>query len=244
MNKAMYAVDARIEQEHWWFVGRRRLFSRMIRGLRVETGAPVLDVGTSAGTNLRMLRDLGFTDVTGLDLSLEAIRFCMEKGLGSVKQGDVTAMPFDDQSFALVVATDIIEHVDDDLRGLTEIRRVLRPGGVTLLAVPAFPSLWGFQDEVGHHKRRYRMQPLLERIEQAGLIAGERFHYNYLLFGPIWFARRIMKHLKHSLQSEGEVNSPLVNKVLSAVFSLDIATAPKLAPPFGVSILVVARRPG
>ena len=242
MNKSMYAVDARIEQDHWWFVGRRRLFSQMIRAMRVGIGAPVLDVGTSAGTNLRMLRDLGFTDVTGLDLSLDAIRFCTEKGLGAVKQGDVTAMPFDDQSFALVVATDIIEHVEDDGLALREIRRVLQPGGVTLLAVPAFPSLWGFQDEVGQHKRRYRMQPLLERITQAGLVAGERFHYNYLLFGPIWLARQIMKHLKHSLHSEGEVNSPLMNKVLSAVFSLDVATAPSLAPPFGVSILVVARR--
>jgi SAM-dependent methyltransferase len=230
MNQAMYAVDARIEQEHWWFVGRRKLYTRMIRALNVDPGAPVLD--------------LGFTEVSGLDRSADAIRFCAEKGFGPVIQGSVTAMPFADQSFALVIATDIIEHVDDDVRALAEIRRVLRPGGAALVAVPAFPALWGFQDDVGQHKRRYRMRPLLGRIQQAGLVAGEWFHYNYLLFGPIWLARRIMRHVRHSLHSENEVNSPLLNKVLSAVFAFDVATAPRLAPPFGVSILVVAHRPG
>jgi hypothetical protein len=87
------------------------------------------------------------------------------------------------------------------------------------------------------------MGPLLERIRQAGLVPGVSFHYNYLLFGPIWLARQIMKRMKHSLHSENEVNSPLLNKALSAVFSFDVATAPRLAPPFGVSILAVATRP-
>lgn len=244
MHESVYAADARFEQEHWWYVGRRKLFARLIAGLDLGPGEPVLEVGTSAGTNLRMLRDLGFSDVTGLDNSEEAVRWCAEKGLGQVRRGDITAIPFPDRSFALVLATDVIEHVDDDLLALAELRRVLRPGRHLLLTVPAFPALWGMQDDVSLHRRRYRMRPLLDRIRAAGLEPRRHFHFNYLLFGPIWAARQVMKLWRPaSVQSESEVNTPLVNRMLSAVFDLDVATAPRVAPPFGVSILVLASRP-
>lgn len=243
MQESVYAADARLEQSHWWYVGRRKLFARVIGQLPVNVGDPVLDVGTSSGTNLRLLRDLGFGNVTGLDFSEEAIRFCAEKGLGVVRRGDITEMPFPDETFSLVLATDIIEHVDDDLRALREIARVLRPGQDALITVPAFPSLWGFQDQVSLHKRRYRMAQLLERIEAAGLEPRERFHFNYLLFAPIWSARQVMKRWKHPFRSESEVNNPIVNRILSVIFSLDVVSAPLVSPPFGVSILVVAHKP-
>ena len=223
--------------------GAPQAFARLIGTLPVSTDDPVLDVGTSAGTNLRMLRELGFGNVTGLDFSEEAIRFCAEKGLGTVRRGDVTGMPFSDEAFSLVLATDIIEHVDDDLGALREIARVLRPGQHALITVPAFPSLWGFQDEVSLHKRRYRMESLLERIRDAGLEAGQRFHFNYLLFAPIWVARQVMKLWKHSYRSESEVTGPLANRVLTAIFGVDVLTAPRISPPFGVSILVVVHKP-
>lgn len=243
MQESVYAADARLESHHWWYVGRRKLFARIIGQLSLTSDEPILDIGTSSGTNLRMLREMAFTNVTGLDFSDEAIRFCAQNGLGTVRRGDITAMPFPGQAFSLVLATDIIEHVDDDLKALTEVARVLRPGHSALITVPAFPALWGFQDDVSLHKRRYRMGPLLERIRAAGLEPQDRFHFNYLLFGPIWSARQIMKLWRHPYRSESEVNSPLVNRVLSTIFDLDVKTAPLLAPPFGVSILVVARKP-
>jgi SAM-dependent methyltransferase len=243
MQESVYHADARREQDHWWYVGRRKLFSRVIQTLAVGAQQPVLDVGTSAGTSLRMLRELGFSDVTGLDFSEEAIRFCAEKGLGTVRLGDVTDMPFPAEAFSLVLATDIIEHVDDDLQALREIARVLRPGHNALITVPAFPALWGLQDTVSQHKRRYRMQPLLARIREAGLEPRQHFHFNYLLCGPIWAARQVLKHVKHGYQSESDVNGQVANRVLTAIFDFDIRTSPRLSLPFGVSILVVAHKP-
>lgn len=239
----MYAADARLESHHWWYVGRRKLFAKLITSMALSADEPVLDIGTSSGTNLRMLREMAFTDVTGLDFSEEAIRFCAQNGLGTVRRGDITQMPFPDDTFSLVLATDIIEHVDDDLKALREVARVLRPGKSAIVTVPAFPLLWGFQDDVSLHKRRYRMAPLLERIRAAGLRPRQRFHFNYLLFGPIWSARQLMKVIRHPYRSESEVNSPLANRVLSAIFNLDVLTAPRVTPPFGVSILVVAEKP-
>ncbi len=148
MEVATYAAEATIEANHWWFVGRRLLFSRIVQGFDLPDSAKILDVGTGTGANLRMLRDLGFDQVTGVDQSPEAIRFCAEKGLGKVQPGNACALPFPDRQFDLVLATDVIEHVDDDLAALREIRRVAKPGGHLLLTVPTFPILWGLQDDV------------------------------------------------------------------------------------------------
>lgn len=242
MDAATYAVEAEIEKTHWWFVGRRRLFAREIARLNLRPDAKILDIGTSTGTNLRMLRELGFTNVTGLDASDEAIRFCREKGLGFVQKGDVTALPFADASFDLVLATDIIEHVDDDAQALKEIRRVARPGGFVLITVPAFRSLWGTQDDVAHHKRRYRKPELTGRIAQAGLSAQRVYHFNFLLFVPIWLARQIIRMARISLASENDVNAPGLNGVLTAVFEVDCRLSAVIRPPFGVSILTLAER--
>jgi SAM-dependent methyltransferase len=244
MDLANYAVEAEAELTHWWFSGRRRLFAREINRLALPKSSPVLEVGSSTGTNLRLLRELEFRSVEALDTSEEAIRYCRDKGLGLVRQGDVCAMPFPAAGFDLVLATDVIEHVNNDRQAIREIARVLRPGGHALITVPAFPSLWGLQDRVAHHKRRYRFRELLERIELAGLLTERAYHFNFLLFVPIWIARRLIDLFNVKLKSEGEVNSPLINHILSGIFSADIALAPLLHPPFGVSILVMARKDG
>jgi SAM-dependent methyltransferase len=240
MDSDTYSVEAGIEATHWWFTGRRSLFTRELTVAGVPCSAATLDIGTSTGANLRLLRQLGFTRVEGLETSEAAIQFCCQKGLGPVRLGDVCAMPFADARFDLVLATDIIEHVRDDERALCEIARVLRPDGRLLLTVPAFPSLWGLQDRVAHHRRRYRRGPVIRRIRAAGLRPERIYHFNYLLFGPIWLARRVIDLLQINLASEAQVNSPLLNRLLQGIFALDIATAPRLRPPFGVSILVMA----
>ncbi|RVT84231.1 class I SAM-dependent methyltransferase [Rhodobacteraceae bacterium CCMM004] len=243
MDADTYAVEAEIEADHWWFAGRRRLFlAEMTRG-GIPREAEILDVGTSTGTNLRMLRDGGFTRVTGLDASRAAIDFAAAKGLGTVREGDICAMPFADGAFDLVLATDVIEHVDDDAAALAEIARVTRPGGAALITVPAFQSLWGLQDEVAQHKRRYRMAPLLARVRAGGLTPLRYYHFNYLLFAPIWAARQVLRRTRPRIKSENQINTPALNAVLGAVFRADVATAPRLRPPFGVSALVWAVRP-
>jgi SAM-dependent methyltransferase len=244
MDIAAYAVEADVEENHWWFVGRRWLFSREIAALGLPVDAPILEVGTSTGTNLRMLGDLGFQRVAGLDLSDEAIRFCADKKLGNVRRGDVCALPFEDASFELVLATDILEHVADDALALREIARVLKRAGRTLITVPAFDSLWGLQDEVAHHLRRYRLPPIKSAVEAAGLRVVRCFYFNYLLFVPIWLARQVLRALHIELASENQLNSLLLNRLLTYFFELDLRTAPWLTPPFGVSIFVLAEKAG
>jgi SAM-dependent methyltransferase len=240
MEIAAYAVEAEAEATHWWFIGRRRLFRREINKIDLPYTSQVLDVGTSTGTNLRLLRDLGFRDVVGLDFSQEAINYCREKGLGVVRHGDLCGMPFASDSFDLVLATDIIEHIDDDLKALNEIRRVLRPDGKVLITVPAFTILWGLQDRVSHHKRRYVKRQLINKLQRSGFAVDTCYYFNFLLFLPILAARHLINIFQLDLSSEAQINSPFLNRMLSAIFTTDIAISPILHPPFGVSILIVA----
>ncbi len=244
MEAGTYAVEAEVEETHWWFVNRRRLFGRMIQSTGTPGSGLVLDLGTGTGANLRMLRSLGFDHRAGLDQSPEAIRACASKGLGHVRQGDLCDLPFETGSAALVLATDVLEHIEDDDLALGEVARVLAPGGHVLFTVPAFRCLWGLQDQVARHKRRYRKGRFLEQIRAAGLEPVQQFYFNYLLFVPIWAARAVLRAVKPKLDSENQLNSPSLNWLLTRIFSLDVLTAPRLKPPFGVSILALCKKPG
>jgi SAM-dependent methyltransferase len=242
MDVASYAVETAVEADHWWFVGRRLLFSDIIKSFNFSPNIEVLDIGTGTGSNLRLLHDLGFTRVTGVDQSPEAIRYCAEKGLGEVRSGDVCSLPFPEERFDLILATDVIEHVENDLSALQEICRVLKRDHPLLLTVPAFPLLWGLQDEVSHHKRRYRLHRLLQRMRAAGLLPQEYFYFNYILFLPILICRRVMRVLNVAVASENQINTDWLNRALALLFRLDVRTAPRIRPPFGVSALVIATR--
>lgn len=242
MEMATYEAEAKIEETHWWFVGRRKFFSREIGKLGLESDSRILDVGTSTGTNLRMLRELGYSQYVGLDFSLEAIRFCRNKGLGEVINGDIKNLPFPDGYFDLVLATDIVEHIDDDGKAMSEISRVLKKGGHALITVPAFMSLWGLQDDVSHHQRRYRIPQMSDLITKTDLTLRKSHYFNFILFAPIWLARQMIRTFKVRLESENQLNSRIINCILTMIFDIDLKVSGSIRPPFGVSILSLARK--
>ncbi|MEM7124038.1 MAG: class I SAM-dependent methyltransferase [Pseudomonadota bacterium] len=243
MEASVYAADAELEANHWWYVGRRKLFGNLINTLHLTDSSDVVDIGTSSGTNLRLLADLGFSRIRGVDASPIAVEFCAAKGFDRVLLGDVCALPFEDGELDLVLATDIVEHVDDDVGAMREITRVLKPGGCALITVPAFRMLWGHQDDLSHHKRRYLKNDMIALCRDAGLKPVRSFYFNYLLFFPIYVARRLLRLSGTKPIPETRLNAPVLNRMLSAVFTVDIKTAPVLRPPFGVSFLVLAQRP-
>ncbi len=241
MDVSTYQIEAEVEKNHWWFVGRRKLLKSLINELNIPVETRILDLGTSTGTNLRLLRDMGFVNYIGLDSSDEAIRWCKEKELGNVQKGDICSLPFKNNEFSLVLATDVIEHVKDDLLALSEINRVLNKNGIVIITVPAFQILWGRQDEVAHHKRRYLINDLKQKLIQTGFINSETFYFNYLMFLPIWLVRTFIRLLHVNLVSENQLNTTLFNYMLTHVFLVDVWSARKLKPPFGVSICAVVR---
>jgi SAM-dependent methyltransferase len=242
MNPDTYEFEAQTERDHWWFNGRRRMFMSIVERCVPDRSAPILDIGTSTGGTLRALSEHGYSNLHGLDLSAEAIKFCNQQGFNAVKQGDVSAMPFSDGDFDFIFASDVIEHTDDDVKAAREIYRVLKPERYALFTVPAFRILWSRQDDIAHHKQRYNKTMLISCLRRAGFNIVESYYFNYLLFLPILGTRLAMKTFGFSSENEIGLNTPLVNKVCSVIFNADVDTARHLHPPFGVSICALVRR--
>jgi SAM-dependent methyltransferase len=242
MHPSAYAIEAGVVETHWWFLGRRRLVARTLERYGVDRFGPTLEVGSGTGTNLRLLHRMGFQRVFGVDRSPIAASYCRELALYPVPVADARGLPFADEKFDLVIATDVIEHVDDDRKALGEIARVLKPGGTALITVPAFPALWGSNDDLARHHRRYRLRPLETTIEASGLSVMQMRHFNYILFVPIWLVRTVIWMLRLPIESEASLTPPWLNRILTWIFAFDVGTAFALNPPFGVSILAVCRR--
>lgn len=251
MQQHTYAIMRRVEETHWWFAGRRRIIKsfleRLCSKLNVEHSmngnvAPlkILDVGCGTGANLEMLSEFG--ESAGVDISGDALSFCRERGLENVKQGAAEALPFDDGSFDLVTGLDVVEHLDDDLGGLKEMRRVLRPDGHALVFVPAFMFLWGVQDDISHHRRRYTLDQLKRVIRQAGFEVERASYVNISFFTPILIGRLLMRAFRIRPESENNITIGSLNGILGKLLGAESLALRYLNFPFGVSIICVARR--
>lgn len=242
MKEHTYPIMFRVEQSHWWYTGRRKILASFLDDIcrRVTDRRPrILDVGCGTGANLLMLSKYG--DAEGVDVSEDALAFCRERGLEQVKLGAAEKLPYDDATFDLVTALDVVEHLDDDLAGLREMRRVLRPGGRVLLFVPTFMFLWGVQDDVSNHRRRYRLPELRHVLEQAGFEIERTTYANVTFFLPILLARKLMRVTGIKAESENNINVSALNGVLGRLFGAESLVLRHMNIPFGVSGLCVAR---
>ena len=243
MMEHTYPILFRVEQSHWWHIGRRQILARFVEEIcrEVTDRRPrILDVGCGTGANLLMLSKYG--DAEGVDISEDALAFCRERGLDKVRLGAGEELPYEDGTFDLVTAFDVVEHMDDDLAGLSEMRRVLRPGGRVLLFVPTFMFLWGVQDDVSHHRRRYRLPELRRVLEQAGFEVERTTYANITFFLPILVIRKLMRLTGIKAATENNINVTALNGVLGRLLGVEGSILKYMNLPFGVSGLCVARR--
>ena len=244
MDREAYATTFRQEQSYWWFTGRlailRRVVDRVLAGRR---NLEILNLGCGTGATSEAFAGLG--RVVSADRSPEALAFCRARGMADVVEADAEALGFPDATFDLVLALDVVEHLEKDAAGLAEIRRVLRPGGVAVITVPAFGWLWSRMDEIAWHRRRYRRSELVERVRAAGLTVQWTSYFNTLLF-PLGMLERGWERLTRP-RRDRDIFLPgmpgWLNTVLSRIFAAEAPLLDRLRFPFGMSVLVVAGRP-
>jgi ubiquinone/menaquinone biosynthesis C-methylase UbiE len=241
----LYEEYARIQEQHWWFQGRRAILTAELER-HWGPGAvdrSILDVGCGTGP---MLADLArFGEVTGVDDEPEAVEYARARGSFELHCAPADALPFADAQYDLLTLLDVIEHIDDDRAALVESRRVLKPGGTVLIMVPAYTWMWGRQDEIAHHKRRYTRPRLVSLLADSGFEVLRATYFNTLLFPPIAairLARRVIGDDAETSDFELSRPGPL-NTLLARAFSFEARLLDRVRFPFGVSVLVIARRP-
>src|SRR4051794_37534462 len=157
MESAEYETMFRVEETHWWYRAQHQLiFQTLDEEVPDWRTKQILDAGCGTGA---ILKRLGSPDRNvGIDLAPEAVFFCGKRGLTNVQQGDIAALPYANDSFDVVICSSVIYHqwVNDPGAALTELQRVLRPGGLLLLNLPAFKFLHSAHDTAVMTARRFR----------------------------------------------------------------------------------------
>jgi len=224
---------AALEDTHWWYRERRALLSRAVRRLPLGAGR-ALDIGAAGGGNTRVLRAHGWRPVA-LEYSQDGAAVCAERSVPVIR-ADARFLPLPSSNLDLVVAFDILEHIEEDHLAAAEIRRVLRPGGTALIAVPADMRLWSAHDTAVGHVRRYDRAGLLTVADKAGLAVDELWSWNVLLRPAAAWRRR------SSTGSDLDDPPAPLNVALRAVVAAERYLPVKRLP--GVSLMMRAHRPG
>lgn len=230
-----------IDDDHWWFVGRRAVVAGV---LGHGTGLRVLDAGCGSGRTMDMLAPMG--EVSGIDLDEGAIAAAGRRGHADVQVVAVEELPFADGTFDLITCLDVLEHTSDDVVALTELHRVLRPGGRIVITVPAFASLWSGHDVSHHHHRRYRSGGLRAAATAAGFAPVRDTYFNTVLF-PAAAAVRLVDRARGAKPNASHLE--LAPGVLDEPFERILRAEARLIEqgrrlPYGLSLLGVFDRPG
>lgn len=203
----------------------------------------ILDAGCGTGGAAVWLAHYG--EVTALDWSSDALAFCRQRRLPRLCRGSVMALPFATAAFDLVTAFDVVYHlaVADDVAALRELCRVLRPGGIALVRVPAFEFVRSGHDAAVHTRERYRRPQLIAKLRSAGFSLRRATYANTVLF-PLAAGRRLVQRgLGRHAVSDVQPVHPTLNRLFGGVLRLEARLLRHRDLPFGLSLLALVSKP-
>ncbi|MEA2442040.1 MAG: hypothetical protein QOH76_3464 [Thermoleophilaceae bacterium] len=232
-----------LDERHWWYCGRRRMLRAVLAGLDLPPRARVLDAGCGSGRTLDDLARLGHAE--GVEVNAAGVAAARARG-HAVREARVEALPYEDAGFDLVTCLDVIEHTDDDVAALGELRRVMRPGGHLVVSVPAHPWLWSRHDEVNGHRRRYTRRTLRASAEAAGWRVERQTGFNVAYLVPAALVRVARRTDAAAPAEDGASELELTPRALDPVLELPLRLEAALVRrganlPTGLSLLSVLR---
>ena len=245
MQESYARQYALLEGEHWWFRARRLILRDLLARLEWPPQPKILEIGVGPGHNL--------LEIYPSDARLEGVE--PDPALASLAAArspmpvfnawiDQLPPEIQEESYDGVTMFDVVEHIPDDARALQIVNRKLKPGGRIALSVPAYMWLWGQQDVVNQHCRRYTLTELRRKLEAAQFNVERITYFNTFLFLPIAIVRLIARHRSQTYAAEGDfayVRRPS-NAVLFNLFGAERFFLRHLSFPFGVSVFAVARK--
>lgn len=246
MNAEEYTNLDRVEGEHWYYSGKRQFVREWLRRARPPQPTDVLlDCGAGTGRfALEMAQDCRVLVLDDHEEALRLLRTRFRPEQILSLSGDTVPLP--DGSLDYVTALDVLEHVPDDAAVVRGFHRLLKPGGVAAVTVPASMALWSDWDESLHHFRRYHRGQLRALFPAEGWEVRYVNYTNVLVYPAVWAVRK-WRRLRQRLgfpaaaeRTEDQLPPRWLNSLLRSVF---VGMARWRMPlPFGVSLLLVARR--
>ncbi|MDA2935960.1 class I SAM-dependent methyltransferase [Patescibacteria group bacterium AH-259-L05] len=242
MNSEEIQKLYKFEQFYWWHVGRRKILSSLLRRFLKNNENQILEIGCGTGGNLEVLSRWG--KVTGLDISEEALNFCRKRGFNNLILSTAERINVSDKTFDLVVAMDVLEHIENDKKAIKETWRILKPGGYFLATVPAYQFLWSEHDEVLHHHRRYLFSSFLNKMQDAGFDIIKMSYIISFVF-PIVLVYRTARKIFPTKDKKNIAYITLpkfINNFFVLALQFEAFLLRFLNFPFGVSIICIAQK--
>jgi len=242
METDAYHLMASHEAIHWWFVGRRAVINGVLDSIQLPPDARVLEAGCGTGGNLYHLKRRG--QVSAFEPHPDGIEIARARHPDvAIESGSLPdLLPFDEGSFDLVAALDVLEHIEDDAGAFAALMRLVKPGGYVVITVPTHPFLWGSHDRRLHHIRRYSVDGLRRicQVPNAEILYFGAFN---TLLAPIAFAVRLAEKLfSVNIGNQERMPAPWVNRVLATIFGFEGRLVRHVHLPFGLSQAVILRR--
>jgi ubiquinone/menaquinone biosynthesis C-methylase UbiE len=240
MESYLYEDLYNLEEHHWWHRNKRELVLKLLGRYLPKNKVKLVDIGCGTGKNVETFEILG--ESWGLDTSEEAIAYCKKRGLSHIRKGTAENTRLPASSFDAVTILDVLEHTDDK-QTVREAFRILKPGGIVILTVPAYRWYWSRWDEVLHHKRRYGKRDVEQLVTGAKFIIRKiSFVYGFLVL-PGYIIRTVKQTLQlKSYGSDFQLSFPFLNTILLAVCRIESWVIRWGYMPFGTSLICVARK--
>jgi SAM-dependent methyltransferase len=241
MNADEYLKLDQLEKEHWFYAGKREIVRYWINKVQpLKPHSLLVDCG--AGTGQFAAEMSAYCRVMAVDDHDESLAIAASKlGASSVKRGSITALPLSDQSADSLTALDVLEHVEDDKKAMQEFARVLKPGGILIITVPALPALWSDWDVSLHHFRRYSRKTWLNLIGDSHFTVEHWNFVNVLALPLVYLSRKFRAIVPTQRRAEDAIPSKWLNFLLRRSFTI-FACQEKIRFPIGVGLLGVLRR--
>ena len=244
-----FDVTAAVEARSFWCRSRIRILRRIIERHADRTRTlDVLDIGCGIGGIVGALERMGNLRLTGSEIYLSGLQYARTRLPGvSFIQLDATRIPFS-ESYDIIGAFDVLEHIAEDEQVMRSVRGALRPGGLFLITVPQYPWMWSHLDDMVHHKRRYTKAELTGKLAHAGYDVEYTTSFVTTLFPMMAAQRMLSKARSHSADTRKEFESEVslpgpLNTAFDAIMRLDEALIGMgVSLPFGGSLLAVARK--
>lgn len=234
----------KFEKTYWWHVGKKHLVKYLVEKYTKAANLNILEIGCGAGEITQDLQKYG--TVLGNDVSETALAACRSKGFQNLLYGDINQLDLSSytKKFDLILALDVLEHIQNDMEAMQRIIKLLKPGGIFLVAVPAYKFLWSSHDEALEHKRRYTSFEIITKLKDTGFSILKNSHFVFWSFFPIALVKFLGNFLgRNAYPKSSYIELPdFLNNFMIKVLEFETRMIDKLYLPLGTTIVVVAKK--